>query len=887
MGSGASTQQDGHKSSSSYLFSTYRSQRVDLRRNLILATIGDPSNRDVLDKISTVRKLLTVHQHICATAAREALNEFDYSPTSTESAWRELERLYAIYETGRILKSAACRIGNNACPIGHYMGPFDKQHPTGQLPECNICNVKKISSGYHCSYCNYNLCLSCSVIYCDYGHPMVLWTNAESALSCHACKATKISGGYRCLQCDDVDICDMCTYEEGRQLVQDMIHARMASDLKYLEDHVTESATADRVSSTHRAKVANRLYPTTLALYKFSEELKIFKDIAVDEVCLTRRMKEINRLRKLVSVGVEHSATASRESVKDRVYTVKELDIALQEINRLTAMVAADEWAKSLRRRCGAVVACPLSHALAKFEGIPEVYRKEGASLPPYCKVCSRLAPEGYHCSLCEYDLCMTCSVVFCIEGHPMKMWTIPDAAPETMCYICEQTHLTTGYYCTECIINTCDICTARKGRESIREKWVAELNDAIDYMNENHRWSDVAYHYHWRHKSYVVSQGLLCEYVRELRLAKIRATKQVKYRKIIEQIKKARVELEQNPEICEMAMTESLRDRNYYYMSRREATAELKRIQARIQLGNELKFVDVRAKYGIACPIGHGMVPLLLASPTGAGADNDASSKNDKFDDDDDLSASRHEDLVAMSLPPPSVAGSVPLREDLVPADESSLPSPRSIARSQPYSHSNLRSKTPKQALHQVVEIDSNGHVFKSIKTPCRVCLCASTRGGHTCLYCNYDICLECSTIYCRVGHPMKLWTMYEAKFLECNVCRSTGITSGYRCLQCDTDICDMCTLKDGRDAMKLWPVIELKKLVTFLESIQHQSHIAKRFFLRYQMDTEKRYKRAMSSLCAELAVYQEAKRASEAEILANQTHYDHYMYGRAGKDA
>jgi len=95
------------------------------------------------------------------------------------------------------------------------------------------------------------------------------------------------------------------------------------------------------------------------------------------------------------------------------------------------------------------------------------------------------------------------------------------------------------------------------------------------------------------------------------------------------------------------------------------------------------------------------------------------------------------------------------------------------------------------------------------------------------------------------------------------------------------------MCTLKDGRDAMKLWPVIELKKLVTFLESIQHQSHIAKRFFLRYQMDTEKRYKRAMSSLCAELAVYQEAKRASEAEILANQTHYDHYMYGRAGKDA
>lgn len=121
MGSGASA-------AGEMLGLGYFGERKQLRRNLILAVIGDPNNKDVLDKISLLKKYVVEHPHINATAAKEAAEEFDYSPTSVEAAFRELERLYALYETGRILKSVQCRLGPIACPVGHYM-------------VCYMCNI--------------------------------------------------------------------------------------------------------------------------------------------------------------------------------------------------------------------------------------------------------------------------------------------------------------------------------------------------------------------------------------------------------------------------------------------------------------------------------------------------------------------------------------------------------------------------------------------------------------------------------------------------------------------------------------------------------------------------------------------------------------------------
>ena len=86
---------------------------------LIMDVIGDPGNQDVLQNIHALRQLLIQHDHICATAAREKANKFDHSATSAEAAFHELERLFTVYETGRILKSAKMRTSPVACPLGH------------------------------------------------------------------------------------------------------------------------------------------------------------------------------------------------------------------------------------------------------------------------------------------------------------------------------------------------------------------------------------------------------------------------------------------------------------------------------------------------------------------------------------------------------------------------------------------------------------------------------------------------------------------------------------------------------------------------------------------------------------------------------------------------
>ena len=48
----------------------------------------------------------------------------------------------------------------------------------------------------------------------------------------------------------------------------------------------------------------------------------------------------------------------------------------------------------------------------------------------------------SYHCDFCEYDMCATCSVVYCAEAHPTTMWTVPDAC-EISCNRCGAENLT------------------------------------------------------------------------------------------------------------------------------------------------------------------------------------------------------------------------------------------------------------------------------------------------------------------------------------------------------------------------------------------------------------------------------------------------------------
>ena len=53
-----------------------------------------------------------------------------------------------------------------------------------------------------------------------------------------------IYSGYRCLVCDDYDICDMCTYKEGRNELARRIMVQMKDNLGYMRLHMPESYTA-------------------------------------------------------------------------------------------------------------------------------------------------------------------------------------------------------------------------------------------------------------------------------------------------------------------------------------------------------------------------------------------------------------------------------------------------------------------------------------------------------------------------------------------------------------------------------------------------------------------------------------------------------------------
>ena len=86
---------------------SYDKQRRQ-QQALIMQVIGDPQNQNVLSNIHKLRQLLIQHDHICSTAAREKANKFDHS-TSQAAAFHELERLFTIYETSRILKSEKMR----------------------------------------------------------------------------------------------------------------------------------------------------------------------------------------------------------------------------------------------------------------------------------------------------------------------------------------------------------------------------------------------------------------------------------------------------------------------------------------------------------------------------------------------------------------------------------------------------------------------------------------------------------------------------------------------------------------------------------------------------------------------------------------------------------
>jgi len=617
----------------------------------------------------------------------------------------------------------------------------------------------------------------------------------------------------------------------------------MADYLKYMEGHKAESETANKTLAHHRKTVATNTYSSTSDMYIFEQSLVSVIKICEEEVLQTKRMKEVLRMRAIVTEGAELglSLTATAESKITGRFTV-------EEIARLQILVDWVERERSVMVRSQHVVACPLGHSMHPFKGQPSIYlrrdniiaaKKKGKN-KPICKICDRVAqPEGFNCEFCEYDLCTTCSVIYCTQGHAMKMWTVPDAMDIT-CYVCDAKNITAGYGCSICNEFVCDRSTSRAARGHVRERWDKELKELIAFMNSKKYLSSVALYYHWRHDNYIVSVGLLTEYVRELRTAKQQVEAQIDQKPIIDQIKEYRKVIAKDVYYCATAIRETDKPQHYIFKNKKAAWKEANRLKNLIDFGISLQSVDHRQKCGIACPLGHGMDRINSIKP---------------FE----------------PLPPyiPSLEtneSKLFLTRSPVPVDTfSPQESPQLAIMNSPTGNTaDVASAHPESTTSLVADEyvdDSNS------KRSCKVCDASNLYDGYCCYLCEYDLCLECSAIYCRLGHTLQIWTMPYAETLVCDMCKISPITKGYRCTICETDVCDICTSRDARNAFILWPKKELHRTLKHLSSLQQDSMIAEAY-LKEESPDKRRYKESMSVVCRRLREAQEMVQHSEEEI-------------------
>lgn len=839
---------------------SYGAQRDQLRKALIYSFKTNEANRDILHKIKGLRTVICNEAPLFnKTAVREIARAKKFEITNIETAQRELDRLYNIFETGRILRSVKGRNeGNAACPLGHHVERFRKnQHPScaALSPEelklhtvmCGIC-TKQEKEGYHCHYCDFNICRACQPIYCSEGHVMILWTHAESTHQCIVCDNKNITSGYYCGVCEQYNICDMCTWLDGRLFVQKVIRQDIAEILKWMEDWKVESETARNTLNDWKSLGQTEKYTPTIILFQKLLYYRGLKEQVKLEVTAYQIKMEIMRLREIYIVDWDINMTALREKNL-------EPEISKEEIARYQALIKAHTRALSQVIRSKTCFACPLGHAAFPFIGCPDIYRKrweaefghlipkasdtsdltnrvvtsadvlkmteessydemrrklqadlddiefptdekvvvEESKIPPKpyvkCFVCTRACIDGYHCEICEYEVCGTCKVVYCLEGHERKMWTEPGAI-DMRCSNCGAEELTRGYHCSLCETDICDRCTMKVEREKLRDVWEREMKEILKYMDEVKGLSDIAQYYHWRHVNYIVSQGLLVGHVKELREAKVKAAKEVKYRPILVKIKKLRKKIIHHPELCAVSARELVRSETVFFTNRKVCIAEFNRLRSIIADELKLKSIEARLSNTIGCPLGHCMT--------------------------------------------------------ITPYDE--------------FAHENP-------------------------KLNCRACF-GSAIEGNVCDYCEYNLCHGCSVMYCRDGHATQMWIEPLAFNVTCNVCFTVGITSGYRCNICSTDICDLCTRKDARDALRLYPKREVMKTLEYFDTIKYQSHIALAYLEKEKLDIEKSYLDSMTFLCHKLQEVRTTKKEAEEEIRLKIIVKTGVKFGTLGRD-
>jgi len=102
----------------------------------------------------------------------------------------------------------------------------------------------------------------------------------------------------------------------------------------------------------------------------------------------------------------------------------------------------------------------------------------------------------------------------------------------------------------------------------------------------------------------------------------------------------------------------------------------------------------------------------------------------------------------------------------------------------------------------------------------------------------------------------------------VSCDMCRKTKLTMGYRCMDCSIDICERCTCREPRQGMKIWPKREIKKLISFMDSVRSDSECAMLLYQRGLEYNEAEAGLSMSAICKMLTDLREGKDIAMEEI-------------------
>lgn len=383
MGSGSSI-------SISLFDKSYEYERDALRRKLMEKFKEDPNHQELLSKIKLLRSIITKHPEICRTAARELHyfqnNNNDDStfssssqpssnstipspsvlPTSKFSAFHELDRLYAIYETSNILKSAECRTGPISCPLGHYMAYFDDfsilRDQVEALDEEEFADA--LARGKN----------PITLEQID-GDPSFIVEGAddvkekkkeekESLLLFFGRKKNKEKKPIVCSLCKIVITKKLETEED---IIE---YNKLINNYPPIQDYDIEK---NIKSMKKNEKLAKKYY------VKNNEEIE--KDKKNDEI--NKELKHFSFLN--YSSGSETPSSSGGSSSDSSSSPSKP--------------------------------STPTTSSSSDSSSIPSSYKP----LLSY--------GGGYHCSYCFYNLCDLCSKVYCHNGHEMILWTHPEAS--------------------------------------------------------------------------------------------------------------------------------------------------------------------------------------------------------------------------------------------------------------------------------------------------------------------------------------------------------------------------------------------------------------------------------------------------------------------------